>query len=777
MQNLNLIDILVKSNNTETIRTYNLSAISESILGDYYIQEYYKILEYGVVSFLLCSVLALLAYIFSLNSIKDSEKLSEYECGFEPFDSATRLPFDVHFYIVGILFLIFDVEIAVLYPWVLGLKFIGWYGYYTMLLFLAILTVGFIYEWQRGALNWPASQYQDNLMTASAVSLFSINSNMIEFSQNSTESIILNFFDFNLTSYTQSLELYNLSGELFLAFAICVGFVIASLVSKQLNSTHKSIFTLYINDFSIWSLVITSLLFITTKINWTNATPLFSQLLIVDTYSMAIKLLINFTVILILLSSNYYLVNRSNSNVETPLLILLATLFLLILVSAFNLFTAFMCIIGFSIILYVLILSDVADHAQREASIKYYYLSVYSSGFLIFGIFLVFLITQSLNYTNIKVFIHNFMLAVNSGILDFNNASIVIVLLTISLISLLIGILFKLAAFPCHFWAPEIYDGSPNIITAFLILPVKISVFAFFLRLFAYVFFEVSSLWKTALVAVAALSMLWGCFCAIKEFNIKRFIAYTSINQIGFLLIGIASATFVGFQTSLIYLFLYVLMNIAFLAIFLNTYEINSLKELTYFSEFRSLKFKQLTQMFCFTIIIFSMAGIPPFAGFFGKYFLFVEALNSNLYLLVIIGLFTSLISTYYYIRIIKISFFEPVFKKDNTALDMNEFVQYFPNMPQFIGWLTAKLHYDSLVQTKETDEVYLTFNGSENIVSSFIGYQNWFKNYHFIVQCIYYISILFLVIFVLIVNYVWNSSFILLCYNFWPLTFNLFLI
>ena len=116
MQNLNLIDILVKSNNTETIRTYSLSAISESILGDYYIQEYYKILEYSVVSFLLCSVLALLAYIFSLNSIKDSEKLSEYECGFEPFDSATRLPFDVHFYIVGILFLIFDVEFAVLYP-------------------------------------------------------------------------------------------------------------------------------------------------------------------------------------------------------------------------------------------------------------------------------------------------------------------------------------------------------------------------------------------------------------------------------------------------------------------------------------------------------------------------------------------------------------------------------------------------------------------------------------------------------------------------------------
>jgi NADH-quinone oxidoreductase subunit A len=125
------------------------------VLQDPYFQEYFKVINMLIVALLICSLLLLIAYIFSLTVIKDSEKLSEYECGFEPFDNATRHPFDVHFYIVGILFLIFDVEIALLFPWVLGLKHIGWYGFYTMLIFLFILTVGFFYEWHRGALVWP----------------------------------------------------------------------------------------------------------------------------------------------------------------------------------------------------------------------------------------------------------------------------------------------------------------------------------------------------------------------------------------------------------------------------------------------------------------------------------------------------------------------------------------------------------------------------------------------------------------------------------------------
>lgn len=120
--------------------------------------EYFKIFNLFTIIFVLSLILFGLAYFLSLSTIKDSEKLSQYECGFEPFDEATRHPFDVHFYVVGILFLIFDVEIALLFPWVLGLKFSNWFGFFTMVIFLGILTIGFFYEWHRGALVWPHKQ-------------------------------------------------------------------------------------------------------------------------------------------------------------------------------------------------------------------------------------------------------------------------------------------------------------------------------------------------------------------------------------------------------------------------------------------------------------------------------------------------------------------------------------------------------------------------------------------------------------------------------------------
>lgn len=120
--------------------------------------EFFKIFNLFTLIFVISLILFGLAYFLSLSTIKDSEKLSQYECGFEPFDEATRHPFDVHFYVVGILFLIFDVEIALLFPWVLGLKFSNWFGFFTMVIFLGILTIGFFYEWHRGALVWPQKQ-------------------------------------------------------------------------------------------------------------------------------------------------------------------------------------------------------------------------------------------------------------------------------------------------------------------------------------------------------------------------------------------------------------------------------------------------------------------------------------------------------------------------------------------------------------------------------------------------------------------------------------------
>jgi NADH-quinone oxidoreductase subunit A len=122
---------------------------------DFYLAQYFKVFIMFVLIFFVSNLLFGLAYFFSLSTIKDSEKLSQYECGFEPFDEATRYPFDVHFYVVGILFLIFDVEIALLFPWIYSLPLLDWFGFFIMLIFLAILTIGFFYEWHRGALIWP----------------------------------------------------------------------------------------------------------------------------------------------------------------------------------------------------------------------------------------------------------------------------------------------------------------------------------------------------------------------------------------------------------------------------------------------------------------------------------------------------------------------------------------------------------------------------------------------------------------------------------------------
>ena len=162
------LNVLLVSTTTETINNMNSvmdfskytknNTVYFNFFPGFQNVEYFKVFVLFVFIFAISVLLFVLAYFFSLSTIKDSEKLSQYECGFEPFDEATRHPFDVHFYVVGILFLIFDVEIALLFPWVLALKSTGWFSFVTMSIFLIILTIGFFYEWHRGALLWPKDQ-------------------------------------------------------------------------------------------------------------------------------------------------------------------------------------------------------------------------------------------------------------------------------------------------------------------------------------------------------------------------------------------------------------------------------------------------------------------------------------------------------------------------------------------------------------------------------------------------------------------------------------------
>lgn len=317
--------------------------------------------------------------------------------------------------------------------------------------------------------------------------------------------------------------------------------------------------------------------------------------------------------------------------------------------------TLFLAIIGFSLNIYVLLLYDSFNHSSREAGIKYYYLSTFSSGLLISGIFLAYLIFHNTSFISISWILHNWTC--------FNGFEIKNFLLYIMIYFLSFGFLFKLAAFPCHLWAPEIYDGSPHPITAIFVLPIKIATFGLFLRLLSYVFGDLYYIWNYIIWMSAFFSMIWGCLGALGEQLVKRFVAYSSINQMGFLLMGLAAGTFEGIRASLIYLLLYVLMNLGFFILFLTTKDMKTKKSMTYLTDFNLFAQNNYLYSIGFVIILFSMAGIPPLGGFFGKYYLFLHSFQVGHILLVITGMATSVIATYYYLRIIKIMWFEKPIK------------------------------------------------------------------------------------------------------------------
>ena len=372
---------------------------------------------------------------------------------------------------------------------------------------------------------------------------------------------------------------------------------------------------------------------------------------IVDSYTQVLKLVILATTWVLLTTSQSYIAKHPRHLMEYPLLLLLTTIFLLLLISSYNLMTLFLSIIGFSLNVYVLLLYDSFNHSSREAGIKYFYLSTFSSGLIVSGIFCAYLIFHNLSFTSIFWILHHWSFS--------NGIEMKKMLLHVMTYFIIFGFFFKLAAFPCHLWAPEVYDGSPHPITAIFVLPIKIATFGLFLRLLNYTFADLYFIWSYIIWMSAFFSMIWGCLGALGEQLIKRFIAYSSINQMGFLFMGLASGTFEGIRSALLYLLLYIFMNLGFFILFLNTRETKTHRALTYLTDFNDYAQNHYLYSLTLVIILFSMAGIPPLGGFFGKYFLFLHSFEVGHYLLVIVGMITSFVAAYYYLRIIKIMWFE----------------------------------------------------------------------------------------------------------------------
>jgi NADH-quinone oxidoreductase subunit N len=284
-----------------------------------------------------------------------------------------------------------------------------------------------------------------------------------------------------------------------------------------------------------------------------------------------------------------------------------------------------------------------------EASVKYFYLSALSTGLIANGLVIAYIWLSWNQFWTIAL-----VLSRNIHYLQSNKS-----LFIMMLCSIIFGFLFKLAAFPCHLWAPEIYEGSPDPITAFLILPVKIATLAIFIKLLCVTFKDAYFIWSPLIWLSSACSMIWGCLGAYNEEKIKKFLAYTSINQMGFLFLGIICCTNQSIRATIIYLVIYIAMNWGFLQIYLSTTNALTSKSIKYFTELKYFAQYNWNISIGFIFILFSMAGIPPLAGFFGKYFLFLTTFQAEYIGLVCIGMLTSLVSAFYYLRVMKILLFD----------------------------------------------------------------------------------------------------------------------
>jgi len=346
------------------------------------------------------------------------------------------------------------------------------------------------------------------------------------------------------------------------------------------------------------------------------------------------------TILTLIISSKSQKIDGFNRP-EYPVLILFSVIGMLLMASSTNLISLYMALELQSLPLYVIAAINRDNLKSSEAGLKYFILGALSSGLLLFGMSLVYGAVGDTSFSSISLISSQGMTS----------------LLLIGLVFMLSGLAFKISLVPFHMWTPDVYEGAPTPVTAFFAIVPKIAAMTVMVRFTFSAFDTALSSWQQVVIILAILSMILGSFAAIMQTNLKRLMAYSSIAHMGYALVGVASGVKEGISGLLVYMFIYIIMNIGAFIIILSmrrdnqsVEEINDLKGISKTHPFIA---------FSFIILMFSMAGIPPLAGFFGKWLVFYAAVNSGLLFVAVIGVLTSVVGAFYYLRIIKIMYFD----------------------------------------------------------------------------------------------------------------------
>lgn len=389
---------------------------------------------------------------------------------------------------------------------------------------------------------------------------------------------------------------------------------------------------------------------------------LFSGMFISDSFSIVMKGLVLLGSALALYLSLPFFEKESDHRFEYPVLVLLATVGMFAMISANNLLALYIGLELQSLTLYILATIRRDNLLSNEAGLKYFILGALSSGILLYGISMIYGYAGTIGYQDL----------VDIFFLDATATPGLIV----GLVFLISGVAFKISAAPFHMWTPDVYQGSPTPVTALFAMAPKIAAFAVITRLFMAPFLDLVHEWQQVIIALSVLSMTLGAFAALAQNNIKRLLAYSSIGHMGYALIGLTAGTVNGVESIVFYLFVYLLTSAGvFATVLAMRHKEQLVEEIT---DFSGLSKTNPTMALAVTVLMFSMAGIPPMAGFLGKLYVFKAAVDANLIPLAIYGILTSVISAYYYLRLIKLMYFdEPVKEIDMPVQKELKWVLY----------------------------------------------------------------------------------------------------
>ena len=417
--------------------------------------------------------------------------------------------------------------------------------------------------------------------------------------------------------------------EIFISLSIMFLLVLGVFKKNSSNLIHY---------LSIGSLLITGVLILNNPLDINIS--LFSGSYIIDNLSSFMKILTILGGTIVLSISTKYLKLFKLFLIEYPILILCSILGMFVMISSNDLIVFYVGLELQSLALYVLASFNRNQLKSSEAGLKYFVLSALSSGLLLYGCSLIYGFSGSTNFNVIG----DVMNSINYG-------------LTFGIVFILVGLAFKISAVPFHMWAPDVYEGSPTPVTLFFAIVPKVAALTVFIRFLYVPFLNMVEQWQPIIIFLSIASMLFGAVAAIGQNNLKRLVAYSSISHIGYALAGLSAGTNEGIQSSIVYISIYLVMNLGlFSCLFMMKRDDQYFESI---DDLSGLSKNHPVLSLSLLIILFSLAGIPPLAGFFAKLYIFKSVIEQSMYFLAIVGLLSTVIAAFYYLRIIKIIYFD----------------------------------------------------------------------------------------------------------------------